>query len=107
MGRGESEAPGGGRGIRILLKSPGGFSRTGGAEGTGGCVQQIGEFLGGGGLNIFACNLIWWAVLGFQDVMKQQEAKRNKEKKTKTSRKKKHKTQQKPPRFCGGFGGHF
>ena len=35
--------------------------------------------------------------------MKQQDIRRNKEKKTKKSRKKKPKTQQKPPRFCGGF----
>ena len=52
---------------------------------------------------IYACSLIWWAVLGFQDVMKQQEIWRNKERKTKKLRKKKPKTQQKPPRFCGGF----
>ena len=39
----------------------------------------------------FACNLIWWAVLGFQDVMKQQEIRINKEKETKTLRKKKPK----------------
>ena len=32
----------------------GGFSRTGGAEAPGGCLQRIGEFFGGGGgLNIF------------------------------------------------------
>ena len=41
---------------------------------------------------IYACNLIWWAVLGFQDVMKQQEIRKNKEKKTKKLRKKKPKT---------------
>ena len=35
-------------------------------------------------------------VLGFQDVMKQQEIRRNKEKMTKKLRKKKPKTQQKP-----------
>ena len=52
---------------------------------------------------IHACNLIWRAVLGFQDVMKQQETRRNKERKTKKLRKKKPQTQQKPPRFCGGF----
>ena len=51
----------------------------------------------------YACNLIWWAVLGFQDVMTQQEIRRNREKKTNKLRKKKPKTQQKPPRFCGGF----
>ena len=51
----------------------------------------------------YACNLIWWAVSGFQDVMKQQEIGRNKEKMTKKLRKKKPKTQQKPPRFSGGF----
>ena len=27
-----------------------------------------------------ACNLIWWAVLGLQDVMKLEEIRRNKEK---------------------------
>ena len=59
--------------------------------------------LRGWGLYIFACNLIWWAVLGFQDVTKQQEKRRNKEKKTKKSRKNQPKTQQKPPRFCAGF----
>ena len=52
---------------------------------------------------MYACNLIWWAVLGFEDVMKQQEIGINEEKKTKTLRKKKPKTQQEPPRFCGGF----
>ena len=31
---------------------------------------------------IYACNLIWWAVSGFQNGMKQQEIKRNKGKKT-------------------------
>ena len=42
----------------------------------------------------------------FQDVMKQQEIRRNKGKKTKKLRKKKPKIlQQKPPRFCGGFLG--
>ena len=51
-------------------------------------------------IDMHACNLIWWAVLGFQDVMKQQETRRNKERKTKKSRKKKHNGQQKPPRFC-------
>ena len=40
---------------------------------------------------IYICNLIWWAVLGFQDVMKQHERRRNKEKKTKNLRKKKPK----------------
>ena len=49
-----------------------------------------------------ACNLIWWAVLAFQDVMKQQEIRRNKEEKTKKLRKKKPKIQQKPPHFCRG-----
>ena len=44
---------------------------------------------------IYACNLIWWAVLGFQDVMKQQEIRRNKEKKTKKLKRKRPKTQQK------------
>ena len=33
------------------------------------------------GYNHIAWNLIWWAVLGIQDVMKQQEIRRNKEKK--------------------------
>ena len=49
-----------------------------------------------------ACNLIWWAVLGFQDVMKQQEIRRNQGKKQKHWEWKKPKIQQKPPRFCGG-----
>ena len=54
-----------------------------------------------------ACNLTWWAVLGFQDSMKQQEIRRNTGKKTKKLRKKKPKIQQKQPRFCGGFSGPF
>ena len=56
---------------------------------------------------IYACNLTWWAVLGFQDSMKQQEIKRNEGKMTKKLRKKKPKIQQKQPRFCGGFSGPF
>ena len=54
-GKGESEAPGGGRGSIFKLKFPegGGVSRTGGAEGPGGCLWRIGEFGEGGGLNIF------------------------------------------------------
>ena len=51
-GKGESEAPGGG-GCRFLLK-PGGFSRRGGAEGPGGCLQRIGEFGGGWGKMFFS-----------------------------------------------------
>ena len=51
-----------------------------------------------------ACNLIWWAVWGFQEVMKQQEIRRNKGKKNKNIEKEGTKNdQQKPPRFCGGF----
>ena len=42
--------------------------------------------------------LLW----GFQDVMKQQEVTRNKERKTKNMEKR-PKTLQKLPRFCGGF----
>ena len=56
---------------------------------------------------IYACNLIWWAVLGFQDGMKQQEIRKNRGEKTKKLRKKRPKIQQKPPRFCGGFSGPF
>ena len=59
------------------------------------------------GYSLFACNLTWWAVLGFQDSMKQQEIRRNTGKKTKNLRKKKPKIQQKQPRFCGGFSGPF
>ena len=45
-----------------------------------------------------------WVFWGFQDVTKQQEITRNKEKMTKKMRKKKPKNgQQKPPRCCGGF----
>ena len=43
----------GGGGGQFFIESTrrGGVSRTGGAEGPGGCLRQ--EFLGGGGLNIF------------------------------------------------------
>ena len=42
-----SEAPGGG-GSCFLIEDPkrGGVSRTGGAEGAGGCLQRRGIFLG-------------------------------------------------------------
>ena len=52
-GKGESEAAGRG-GVDFLLKIPegGGSPGGGGAEGPGGCLRQIGDFLGGG-LNIF------------------------------------------------------
>ena len=56
-GKGESEAPRerGGIGFFKCLKIPGrgGFSGGGGAEGPGGCLQRIGEFLGGGGAIYF------------------------------------------------------
>ena len=53
-GEGGVEAPEGGGGSDFYGKAQeGGISRTGGAEGPGGCLQRIGEFLGGGGLNIF------------------------------------------------------
>ena len=55
-----------------------------------------------------ACNLIWWAILGFQDVVKQQEIRKIKEITAKNLRKNKPKTQQKPPRFFFAvFVGHF
>ena len=49
-GEGESEAPGGGGGDRFFIENSQerGVSRTGGAEGPGGCLRRIGEFLGGG-----------------------------------------------------------
>ena len=56
-----------------------------------------------GHIYIYACNFIWWAVLGHQDFMKQHEIRRNKGKKTKKLSVNKPKIQQKPPRFCGGF----
>ena len=43
-------------GLCFFLKTPGGegFSRTGGAEGSGGSLRRIGEFFfGGGGVNMF------------------------------------------------------
>ena len=41
-------------GDRFLLKIPGGGGgRPGGAEGPGGCLRRIGEFLGGGGGKYF------------------------------------------------------
>ena len=58
-------------------------------------------------VDFLACNLTRWAVLGFQDVMKKQETRRNEDKKRKKLRKKKPKIQQKQPRFCGGFSGPF
>ena len=55
-----------------------------------------------------ACNLIWWAVSGFQYVMKQQELRRNKEKKAETSRKKKPQMANKNRHdFVTVFVGHF
>ena len=52
-GKGESEAPGGG-GVGFLLKIPrGGGGRFQEGEGPGGCLQRIGDFLGGGGGQIF------------------------------------------------------
>ena len=49
MGKGESEASGGGGSIFIENPRRGGvFSRTGQAEGPGGCLRRIGG-LGGGG----------------------------------------------------------
>ena len=50
-GKGESEAPGEGGGDQFFIENPrrgGGFSRTGGAEGPGGCLRRIGGFGGGG-----------------------------------------------------------
>ena len=44
---------------------------------------------------LFACNLIWCAILGFQDGVKQQKIRRNKGKKTKKLRLEKPKIQQK------------
>ena len=52
---------------------------------------------------IYACNLTWWAVLGFQDSMKQQEIRRNKGKKTKKLRKKKTKNTAKTATFLWRF----
>ena len=54
-----------------------------------------------------ACNLIWRALLGFQDVMKQQEIRRNKEKKTKKLRKKNQKCNKNRHDFVAVFVGHF
>ena len=49
-GKGESEAPGGGWGGSLFIENTRrGVSRTGGAEGPGGCLRRIGEFWGGGG----------------------------------------------------------
>ena len=56
---------------------------------------------------IYACNLTWWAVLGFQDSMKQQEIRRNKGKKTKKLRKKRPNIQQNSHVFVAVFLGHF
>ena len=42
----EGGVRGAGGGIGFLLNIPGG-------EGPGGCLRRIGEFFGGGGLNIF------------------------------------------------------
>ena len=55
----------------------------------------------------YACNLIWWAVLGFQDVMKKQETRRNEDKKRKKLRKKKPKTQQNSHVFVAVFWAIF
>ena len=51
-GKGESEAPGG-VGDRFFIENPRRGGRPGGAEGPEGCLRRIGEFWGGGGLNIF------------------------------------------------------
>ena len=53
LGRGtrESEAPGGGESVFYWKFQEGGVSRTGGAEGPGGCLQRIGGSWGG--VNIF------------------------------------------------------
>ena len=52
--KGESEAPGGGGGLVSYWKSQeGGVPRRGGAKGLGGCCGKLGDFWGGGGLNIF------------------------------------------------------
>ena len=51
-GEGGAQAPGGGGGS-VFIENPtregGGFSRTGGAEGLGGCLRRIRGFLRGGG----------------------------------------------------------
>ena len=47
-GEGGVRGAGGGRGIGFLLKSPGGGGSPG--RGLGGCLQRIGELLGGGGV---------------------------------------------------------
>ena len=53
-GKGESEAPGG-VGGSVFIGDPkrGGFSRTGGAEGPGGCPRRMGIFFGGGEAKYF------------------------------------------------------
>ena len=56
-GKGESVAPGKGRGSVPLLKIPGGGGvshERGGCEGPGGCLRGIRGILGGGGQNIFS-----------------------------------------------------
>ena len=53
------------------------------------------------------CNLIWWAVWGFQDGMKQQETRRNKGTKKKKLRKKRRKIPEKRPWLVSFSSGHF
>ena len=54
-GRGSPRRREGVGGIGFLLKIPGGgVSSTGGAEGPGGCLRRIGEFLGGGAKYFFS-----------------------------------------------------
>ena len=55
------------------------------------------------GLHYSACNLIWRAVSGFQDVMKQREIGRNKEENDKEIEKEEAQNATKPTRFCGAF----
>ena len=59
LGEGGRRSPrcrGGGTGDRFFIENPkeGGVSSTGGAEGPGGCLWQIGEFGGGGAKYFFS-----------------------------------------------------
>ena len=55
-GRGEFEAPGRGGGDRFLIENAkrGGFPGGEGPRGREGVCGELGNFLGGGGLNIFS-----------------------------------------------------
>ena len=95
--------------VGLLLKIPGG---GGGSQERGGWARGWEGDFWGGGATYFVSGPIFpprlflfaWAVLGFQDVMKQEENRRNKREKQKRIRKRKTKNgRQKPPRFCGGF----